>query len=194
LSACNGSSIRSPTSRHRPAAREGAPISRGVRVNERIRIKEVRVINPDGEQLGILPIQEALQTAQNLGLDLVEVAPEAKPPVCRIMDYGKYRYEQSKKSREAKKKQTIIQVKEIKLRPKTEDHDFQFKARHAERFLKDGNKTKVTMMFRGREMVHLDRGRLQLDRFAEALKEVAVIEQPARLEGRNMVMVLGPKH
>jgi translation initiation factor IF-3 len=170
------------------------PISRGVRVNERIRIKEVRVINPDGEQLGILPIQEALQTAQNLGLDLVEVAPEAKPPVCRIMDYGKYRYEQSKKSREAKKKQTIIQVKEIKLRPKTEDHDLQFKARHAERFLKEGNKTKVTMMFRGREMVHLDRGRLQLDRFAEALKEVAVIEQPAKLEGRNMVMVLGPKH
>ncbi len=170
------------------------PISRGVRVNERIRIKEVRVINPEGEQLGILPIQEALQTAQNLGLDLVEVAPEAKPPVCRIMDYGKYRYEQSKKTREAKKKQTIIQVKEIKLRPKTEGHDFRFKAKHAERFLKEGNKTKVTMMFRGREMVHLDRGRLQLDRFAEALKEVAVIEQPARLEGRNMVMVLGPKH
>jgi len=170
------------------------PISRGVRVNERIRIKEVRVINPEGEQLGILPIQEALQTAQNLGLDLVEVAPEAKPPVCRIMDYGKYRYEQSKKTREAKKKQTIIQVKEIKLRPKTEGHDFRFKAKHAERFLKEGNKTKVTMMFRGREMVDLDRGRLQLDRFAEALKEVAVIEQPARLEGRNMVMVLGPKH
>ncbi|MGH7428799.1 MAG: translation initiation factor IF-3 [Candidatus Methylomirabilaceae bacterium] len=169
-------------------------MSRGVRVNERIRIKEVRVINPDGEQLGILPIQEALQTAKTLGLDLVEVAPEAKPPVCRIMDYGKYRYEQSKKTREARKKQTIIQVKEIKLRPKTEGHDLQFKARHAERFLKEGNKTKVTMMFRGREMVHLDRGRLQLDRFAESLKEVAVIEQPAKLEGRNMVMILGPRH
>ncbi len=110
------------------------------------------------------------------------------------MDYGKYRYEQSKKTREARKKQTIIQVKEIKLRPKTEDHDLQFKARHAERFLKEGNKTKVTMMFRGREMVHLDRGRRQLDRFAEALKEVAAIEQPAKLEGRNMVMVLCPKH
>ncbi|MGH7410858.1 MAG: translation initiation factor IF-3 [Candidatus Methylomirabilis sp.] len=169
-------------------------MSRGVRVNERIRIKEVRVINSDGEQLGILPIQEALQTAQTLGLDLVEVAPEAKPPVCRIMNYGKYRYEQSKKTREAKKKQTIIQVKEIKLRPKTEGHDFQFKARHAERFLKEGNKTKVTMMFRGREMVHLDRGRVQLDRFAEALKEVAMIEQHPRLEGRNMVMILTPKH
>ncbi|MBI2903214.1 MAG: translation initiation factor IF-3 [Candidatus Methylomirabilis oxyfera] len=169
-------------------------MSRGVRVNERIRIKEVRVINPEGEQLGILPIQEALQTAQSLGLDLVEVAPEAKPPVCRIMNYGKYRYEQNKKTREAKKKQTIIQVKEIKLRPKTENHDFQFKARHAERFLKEGNKTKVTMMFRGREMVHLDRGRVQLDRFADTLKEVAVVEQQPRLEGRNMVMILTPKH
>ena len=152
------------------------------------------MINPEGEQLGILPIQEALETARTLGLDLVEVAPEARPPVCRIMNYGKYRYEQSKKTREAKKKQTVILIKEIKLRPKTEDHDFQFKARHAERFLKEGNKTKVTMMYRGREMVHIERGKVQLDRFAEALKEVAVIEQPPRLEGRNMVMILTPKH
>jgi translation initiation factor IF-3 len=129
-----------------------------------------------------------------MGLDLVEVAPDAKPPVCRIMDYGKYRYEQSKKTRDAKKKQTIIQVKEIKLRPKTEDHDLQYKARNAERFLKEGNKTKVTIIFRGRELVHLDRGRKQLDRFAETLKEVAVVEQPARIEGRTMVMILGPKH
>jgi translation initiation factor IF-3 len=174
--------------------KEGASISKPARVNERIRIKEVRVINPDGGQMGILPIQEALEAAKSFSLDLVEVAPEAKPPVCRIMDYGKYRYEQSKKTREAKKKQTIIQVKEVKLRPKTEDHDFQFKAKHAERFLKEGNKTKVTMMFRGREMVHLDRGRVQLDRFAEALKDVAVIEQHPRLEGRNMVMILAPKH
>ena len=141
-----------------------------------------------------MPIQEALEAARGLGLDLVEVAPEARPPVCRIMDYGKYRYEQSKKTREAKKKQTIIMVKEIKLRPKTEDHDFQFKARHAERFLKEGNKTKVTLMFRGREMVHIDRGKAQLDRFAEALKDVATIEQHPRLEGRNMVMILSPKH
>lgn len=174
--------------------KEGTSISRSVRVNERIRIKEVRVISPEGAQLGILPIQEALETAQKLALDLVEVAPEAKPPVCRIMNYGKYRYEQSKKTREARKKQTVIQVKEIKLRPKTENHDFQFKARHAERFLKEGNKTKVTMMFRGREMVHLQRGKVQLDRFAEALKEVAVIEQHPRQEGRNMVMILTPKH
>ncbi|MDE2059982.1 MAG: translation initiation factor IF-3 [candidate division NC10 bacterium] len=163
-------------------------------MNERIRIKEVRVISPEGAQLGILPIQEALETAQKLALDLVEVAPDAKPPVCRIMNYGKYRYEQNKKTREARKKQTVIQIKEIKLRPKTDDHDFQFKARHAERFLKEGNKTKVTLMFRGREMVHIERGKAQLDRFAEALQEVAAIEQYPRQEGRNMVMILTPKH
>lgn len=174
--------------------KEGTSISRSVRVNDRIRVKEVRVISAEGAQLGILPIQEALDTALKLALDLVEVAPEAKPPVCRIMNYGKYRYEQSKKTREARKKQTVIQIKEIKLRPKTEDHDFQFKARHAERFLKEGNKTKVTLMFRGREMVHTDRGKVQLDRFAEVLKEIAVIEQRPRQEGRNMVMILTPKH
>lgn len=174
--------------------KEGTSISRSVRVNDRIRVKEVRVISAEGAQLGILPIQEAIETAQKLALDLVEVAPEAKPPVCRIMNYGKYRYEQSKKTREARKKQTVIQIKEIKLRPKTEDHDFQFKARHAERFLKEGNKTKVTLMFRGREMVHTDRGKVQLDRFAETLKEIAVIEQRPRQEGRNMVMILTPKH
>ncbi len=163
-------------------------------MNERIRIKEVRVISPDGAQLGILPIQEALETAQKLSLDLVEVAPDAKPPVCRIMNYGKYRYEQNKKTREARKKQTVIQIKEIKLRPKTDEHDFQFKAKHAERFLKEGNKTKVTLMFRGREMVHIERGKAQLDRLAETLKEVAAIEQYPRQEGRNMVMILTPKH
>ena len=153
------------------------PISKGLRVNERIRIKEVRVISQDGTQLGILPIEQALQTAYEQHLDLVEVAPEARPPVCRIMDYGKYRYEQAKKAREAKKKQTIIELKEIKLRPKTEEHDFQFKARHAERFLKEGNKAKITMMFRGREMIRMDRGKAVLDRFVEALKDVAMVEQ-----------------
>jgi translation initiation factor IF-3 len=171
-----------------------SPISKGLRVNERIRIKEVRVISPDGAQLGILPIEQALQAAYDLHLDLVEVAPEARPPVCRIMDYGKYRYEQSKKAREAKKKQTIIELKEIKLRPKTEEHDFQFKARNAERFLKEGNKAKITMMFRGREVIRMDRGRAVLDRFVEALKEVAVVEQVPKVEGRNMTMILAPKH
>jgi translation initiation factor IF-3 len=154
----------------------------------------VRVIGPDGAQLGILPIEQALQSAYKLQMDLVEVAPEARPPVCRIMDYGKFRYEQAKKAREAKKKQTIIELKEIKLRPKTEEHDFQFKARHAERFLKEGNKAKITMMFRGREMVRMDRGKALLDRFVEVLKEVAVVEQAAKVEGRNMTMILAPKH
>jgi translation initiation factor IF-3 len=170
------------------------PISKGLRVNDRIRIKEVRVISPDGTQLGIMPIEQALQTAYSQNLDLVEVAPEARPPVCRIMDYGKYRYEQSKKAREAKKKQTIIELKEIKLRPKTEEHDFQFKARHAERFLKEGNKAKITMMFRGREMIRMDRGKALLDRFVETLKDVAVVEQAPKIEGRNMTLILAPKH
>jgi translation initiation factor IF-3 len=154
----------------------------------------VRVILPDGTQLGILPTEEALQKAYSMTLDLVEVAPEARPPVCRIMDYGKYRYEQSKKAREAKKKQTVIELKEIKLRPKTEEHDFQFKAKHAERFLKEGNKAKITMMFRGREMVRMDRGKALLTRFVEALKDVAVVEQQPKVEGRNMTLILAPKH
>jgi translation initiation factor IF-3 len=129
-----------------------------------------------------------------MNLDLVEVAPEARPPVCRIMDYGKFRYEQSKKAREAKKKQTVIELKEIKLRPKTEEHDFQFKARHAERFLKEGNKAKITMMFRGREMVRMDRGKALLERFVEALKDAGVVEQAPKIEGRNMTLILAPKH
>ncbi|HTU02016.1 MAG TPA: translation initiation factor IF-3 [Candidatus Sulfotelmatobacter sp.] len=168
-------------------------MSKGLRVNDRIRIREVRVILPDGTQLGIVPTEEALSKAYALNLDLVEVAPEARPPVCRIMDYGKFRYEQSKKAREAKKKQTVIELKEIKLRPKTEEHDFQFKTKHAERFLKEGNKAKVTMMFRGREMVRMDRGKALLTRFVETLKEVAVVEQPPKVEGRNMTLILAPK-
>jgi translation initiation factor IF-3 len=137
--------------------------------------------------------EEALEKARSLNLDLVEVAPQAKPPVCRIMDYGKYRYEQSKKARGAKKKQAVIQVKEIKLRPKTDDHDFQFKARHVERFLRSGHKAKITMMFRGREMVHTELGRRLLDRLTDAMKEVGLVEQPPRLEGRNMTMIFAPR-
>jgi translation initiation factor IF-3 len=154
----------------------------------------VRVINPDGVQLGVMTPQQALQTAMSLGLDLVEVAPEANPPVCRIMDYGKYRYEQSKKAKDAKKKQTVIQIKEIKMRPKTDEHDLQFKTRHIEKFLKEGNKAKITMIFRGREVVHTSLGRKLLDKVAEDLKDSAVIEQLPRLEGKNMVMILAPKH
>ena len=154
----------------------------------------MRVINPDGVQLGIMSPQEALQTAMSLGLDLVEVAPDAKPPVCRIMDYGKYRYEQSKKAKDAKKKQTVIQIKEIKMRPKTDEHDLEFKTRHIEKFLKEGNKAKVTMIFRGREVMHTNLGRKLLDKLAEDLKDSAIIEQLPRLEGKNMVMILAPKH
>ena len=151
------------------------------------------MIGVDGSQLGILTPAEALEKAIGLNLDLVEVAPDARPPVCKIMDYGKYRYEQSRKEREARKKQTVIQLKEIKLRPKTEDHDFQFKLRHAERFLKEGNKAKVTMMFRGREMVHMNLGQKLLDRFAAELKDLANVEQHAKVEGRAMTMILAPK-
>jgi translation initiation factor IF-3 len=154
----------------------------------------VRVINPDGVQLGVMSPQEALQTAMSLGLDLVEVAPESKPPVCRIMDYGKYRYEQSKKAKDAKKKQTMIQIKEVKMRPKTDEHDLEFKTRHIEKFLKEGNKAKVTMIFRGREVVHTNLGRKLLDKLAEDLKDTAIVEQLPRLEGKNMVMILAPKH
>ena len=138
--------------------------------------------------------QEALQTAMSLGLDLVEVAPDANPPVCRIMDYGKYRYEQSKKAKEARKKQTVIQIKEVKMRPKTDEHDLQFKTRHIEKFLKEGNKAKVTMIFRGREVMHTNLGRKMLDQLAEELKECAIIEQMPCLAGKSMVMILAPKH
>jgi translation initiation factor IF-3 len=154
----------------------------------------VRVINPDGVQLGIMSPQEALQTAMSLSMDLVEVAPESNPPVCRIMDYGKYRYEQSKKAKDAKKKQTVIQIKEIKMRPKTDEHDLEFKTRHIEKFLKEGNKAKVTMIFRGREVMHTNLGRKLLDKLAEDLKDAAIVEQLPRLEGKNMVMILAPKH
>ena len=151
------------------------------------------MIAPDGSQLGILPTEQALQQAYSQNLDLVEVAPEARPPVCRIMDFGKYRYEQAKKAREAKKKQTVIELKEIKLRPKTEEHDFQFKARHAERFLKEGNKAKITMMFRGREIAYTDIGRKIMENIKNTLGEGCVIDQQPKLEGRNMVMILSPK-
>jgi translation initiation factor IF-3 len=156
-------------------------------------VSEVRVVGSDGVQLGILPIQEALEKAQALSLDLVEVAPLAKPPVCRIMNYGKYRYEESKKAKEAKKKQVVIQLKEIKMRPKTDEHDFNFKTRHVDRFLRAGHKAKVTMMFRGREVIHTQLGKRLLDRLAETLREIALIEQNPRLEGRNMTMILAPR-
>lgn len=156
-------------------------------------MKEVRVIAGEGEQLGILDIREAIKKAEELGLDLVEVAPTAKPPVCRIMDFGKYKYELAKKANEARKHQTVIVVKEIKLRPRTDEHDVQFKMNNIRRFLADGHKVKVSVMFRGREMAHIQMGRAVLDRIVSELQNEAVIEQAPRMEGRNMMLLLGAK-
>ena len=166
---------------------------RRVRINRQIRISPLRVIGPGGEQLGVLPVEEALAAAQERGLDLVEVAPMARPPVVKIMDYGKFKFEEAKAARAAKKKQHVIHLKEIKVRPGIEEHDFEFKSRHAREFLADGNKVKVTMMYRGRQIAHLELGKAVLDRFATGLADVGKIEQDAKLEGRNMVMVMGPK-
>jgi len=163
------------------------------RINYMIKLKEVRVINSDGEQLGVLDTREAIKRAEEQGLDLVEVAPTAKPPVCRIMDFGKYKYEMAKKAAESRKHQTVIVVKEIKLRPRTDNHDVNFKMNNIKRFLEDGNKVKVTVMFRGREMAHIDHGRAVLERIVSELQNEAVIEQPPRLEGRNMTLLLGAK-
>jgi len=157
-----------------------------------ITARQLRVIGAEGEQLGILEKHNAIAAAEDLGLDLVEVAPTADPPVCRIMDYGKFKYEQSKKAQIAKKKQKIIQVKEIKVRPKTDSHDLETKAKHARKFLEEGNKIKVTVRFRGREIVHTDRGHLVLKKLMELLTDVAVVEAHAKMEGRNMIMVLAP--
>jgi translation initiation factor IF-3 len=156
-------------------------------------VKEVRVIAGEGEQLGVLDIREAIKKAEELGLDLVEVAPTAKPPVCRIMDFGKYKYELAKKANEARKHQTVIVVKEIKLRPRTDEHDIQFKMNNIKRFLAEGHKVKVSVMFRGREMAHIQMGRAVLDRMVNDLQNEAIIEQGPRMEGRNMMLLLGAK-
>lgn len=171
-------------------------IGRGdtLRVNHMIRENEVRVIGEDGTQLGVRPVREALGLAEEAGLDLVEVAPHVKPPVCRIMDYGRYKYTQSKRQHEARKRQKTIQVKEVKLRLKTEVHDLQVKARRAREFLAQGNKVKVTMQFRGREMVHRHLGRDRLDRLAEELSDAGAIEGEVKQEGYLMVMYLVPKN
>ncbi|HOV86051.1 MAG TPA: translation initiation factor IF-3 [Syntrophobacteraceae bacterium] len=164
-----------------------------VNVNEKIRASEVRVIGHDGQQLGILAIRRALELAALEELDLVEVAPNADPPVCKIMDYGKYKYQQNKRFQEAKKKQTVIQVKEVKIRPKTDEHDLQVKIKHVRRFLAQKDKAKITILFRGREISYSDQGTKVLERIREELKDEAVVEQPAKMEGRNMVMILAPK-
>ncbi|WP_174678711.1 translation initiation factor IF-3 [Veillonella denticariosi] len=163
------------------------------RINEEIRARELRVVGPENEQIGIMSGREALALAEEQHLDLVEIAPNAKPPVARIMNYGKYRYEQQKREKEAKKKQKIVTLKEVKLRPHIEDHDFYVKMKNASKFLAEGNKVKVTIMFRGRELSHPELGMAVLTRFADELKETASIEKAAKLEGRNMTMILVSK-
>lgn len=153
----------------------------------------MRVIDPEGNQLGVVPTQKALETAAEFGLDLVEVSPNATPPVCKIMDYGRYKYEQTKKKQEAKKKQSTFQLKEIKVRPKTGEHDLQVKMGHIRKFLAKKDKVKVTVIFRGREITLSDRGRELLVQMATELEDVAVIEQHPKFEGRTMMMVLSPK-
>ena len=161
-----------------------------MRINNRIRVREVRVVGEAGEQLGVLATPDALKRAEEAGLDLVEVAPTAVPPVCRIMDYSKYKYEQEKREKEARKKQKVIHLKEIRLSPKIGEHDYQFKLRNLGDFLKRGDKVKITMMFKGREMAHVDLGRKILDRLSSDISQVGEIEEPARQDGRFLNMVI----
>ena len=164
----------------------------GPRVNDRIRAPEIRLIGADGENIGLVTPSRAMQLAEEAGLDLVEISPNATPPVCKIMDFGKFKYETQKKEAEARKKQKIIEIKEVKFRPNTDTHDYEVKMRNVIRFLEDGDKVKVTLRFRGREMAHQDLGRILLDRVAEDVKELGKIESMPRVEGRQMVMMIGP--
>jgi translation initiation factor IF-3 len=162
-------------------------------VNERIRVREIRVIDDTGQQLGIMPPPQALAIAKQKGLDLVEISPTAVPPVCRIMDFGKYQYQEQKRTREAKKHQKVILVKEIKFRPKVDEHDYQFKKKHIERFLADGDKVKATIFFRGRENAHPEIGRRILDRLVTELAEMAVTESEPQKEGNQLHTILAPR-
>jgi translation initiation factor IF-3 len=168
-------------------------ISKGHLVNEEIRAKEVRLIGPDGEQIGIKPFREALQMAQDANLDLVAVALTAKPPVCRIMDYGKYRYEMQKKEKEARKNQRIVDIKEVRFSATIDEHDYQTKLRNVCKFLKDGDKVKCTIRFKGREITHAEIGQRILERVAKESGELGSIERKPKLEGRSMIMILAPK-
>jgi translation initiation factor IF-3 len=163
-----------------------------VRRNDQIRARDLRVIGAEGEQIGILPRAEALALAKEAGLDLVEVAATADPPVVRIMDFGRFKYEQQQKKKEAKKNQTVVQIKEIKVRPKTDDHDYETKLRHIRRFLQDGDRCKVTVFFRGREIVHKERGQTILERVIEDTRDVGKVEQEPGVEGRTLQMLLLP--
>jgi len=192
-------SSRSGNLRETPACAGDLPGRRGdqiatsdVRINDRIRAREVFLVGADGEQLGVKPLPEALSKAREQELDLVEVAPNANPPVCRIMDYGRYVYEQEQRRRQSKRKATNVVIKEMKFRPKIDEHDYTTKMKHVVRFLGEGNKVKLTIMFRGREMAHPELGMKILNRVAEDVAEVAVVESAPRQDGRNMTMVLHP--
>ena len=169
------------------------PTREGPRVNTEIQVPEVRLITADGDNVGVVPIQDALARAEEAGLDLVEIAPNSQPPVCKILDYGKLKYEQQKKKAEARKKQKITEVKEIKMRPGIDTHDYDVKMRSMVRFLEEGDKVKVTMRFRGREMVHQEIGMKVLERVRGDLDELAKVEQMPKMEGRQMTMIISPK-
>ena len=164
-----------------------------MQINEEIRDRELRVVAADGELIGIMSAAEALKIAEEKNLDLVKIAPQAKPPVCKIMDYGKYRFEQTKREKEARKNQRVIEIKEIRLSLNIDKHDFETKVNHARRFLESGNKVKVSIRFRGREMAHPENGLVTMSNFADACSEFSAIEKPAKLEGRSMQMFLAPK-
>jgi translation initiation factor IF-3 len=188
---------RKPASRHKPFlySRRVKNIAKEQRINEKINSKEVRVINSQGVQLGVLPTSEALRMAREEECDLVEVSPNAMPPVCRIMDYGKFKYQQQKKSIEAKKKHGLgmMHIKEIKLRPRTDEHDLLIKINHIKRFLTHGDKAKINLMFRGREISNPAMGKGLLDKIIAEIQDIGVVENPPRMEGRNMIMLLAPK-
>lgn len=164
-----------------------------IRVNERIRVPQVRLIDTNGEQIGIVPTREALRIASDKGFDLVEISPTARPPVCKIMDYGKYKYELNKKAKSAKKKQHVIHLKEMRLRPKIEEHDYQFKLKHVREFLEKGNKVKVYVEFRGREMAHKELGEKIIQKLEEDIKDIGAVEQRPKFEGRSLSLIFTPK-
>ncbi|WP_139978790.1 translation initiation factor IF-3 [Nocardioides litoris] len=179
--------------RRRPRPRStGGPISTELRINDRIRVAEVRLVGPSGETVGIVPTADALRLAQEADLDLVEIAPMARPPVCKLMDYGKFKYENAQKAREARRNQTNVIIKEMKLRPKIDAHDYETKKGHVVRFLKAGDKVKITIMFRGREQHRPELGFRLLQRLAEDVTELGFVESSPKQDGRNMIMVLGP--
>jgi translation initiation factor IF-3 len=164
-----------------------------VRVNHRIRVPEVRVIAADGSQLGIMTSHDAIRLAQDQSLDLVEVNPKADPPVCKIMDFGRFKYEEKKKANETKKKQNVVEIKEVKVRPKTDDHDIETKIKHIRRFLEEGNKAKITVRFRGREVTHPEKGREVIDEILRAFEGQIIIESNAMMEGKTMTVLIAPK-